>query len=92
MTTQICINILYGASSVTEEDRQRAECAALEVLDRAGVSSETAFAEFQRQWAEFDDYENMTGHAALWVEAEKAADVALTQGWRDPSGSSCSIS
>ena len=92
MTTRISIDVLYGNASVADEDRERAENAALAVLASAGVSPAVAAAEYRRQWLEFDDRDKMTGHAALWIVAERAADVALTEGWANPGGASCVLS
>lgn len=99
---QISINILHGSRSVGDDDRSRAEDAALAVLDTACVTVADAHGEFRRQWEALgtdeaadagrsQDYDSLTGLAALWVEAERAADVALTQGWATPDGASCSI-
>ena len=90
MTTQISINIATGIGSVTDKDRQRAETAALAVLGEIDPAS--AYAEFKRQWADLDSYDGMTGLAALWGDADRAADVALTDEWHNPQGASCSIS
>lgn len=90
MTTQISINILHGSASVTNEDRERAETAALKVL--GSVEPVAAYAEYQRQWLSLDTEDGMTGLAALWIEATKAADIALTDDWHNPNGAACSIS
>lgn len=90
MTTQISVNICHGSAYVSNEDKDRAEAAALKVL--GSVEPETAYAEFQRQWDVLDDCDRMTGLAKLWVEAGRAADVALTEGWRNPAGAYCEIS
>jgi hypothetical protein len=100
----ISLNILYGAASVTDEDRERAIAAAYFVLDQHGITGygvPDAAGEFRAQWqylgdedADDDrvqDYGHLTGTAKIWVEAEAAADRALTLGWHDPSGASCSI-
>ena len=89
MTTQIRIDIMHGLSSVGEEDRDRAEAAALEVL--GNVDPSAAYAEYQRQWEILDSRDGMTGLAALWVQASDAADLALTQGWHNPDGAHCEI-
>jgi hypothetical protein len=86
----ISVNILWGRAD--DEDKDRAAAAAVAVLDAAGVAIADAFAEFQRQWATLDSRDGMTGLAALWAEAEDAADRALTQGWANPDGASCGIS
>ena len=95
MGTRISLEILHGSSCVGEDDRERAENAALEVLDNADVDPKVAYAEFQRQWAKFEDYEALTeaftGLAKLWVDAENAADLALTEGWHNSAGAACSI-
>ncbi len=101
MTAQISINIIHGR--VGEDDKDRAEAAALAVIKRAGTTVQDAFAEFVRQWdwlateeaeeqGKAQDYDDLTGLAAIWIEAEKAADRALTEGWHNPDGASCSIS
>jgi len=103
MTTQISINILHGSSSVQEDDRERAEAAALAVLESAGVTPTAAYAEFMRQWewlgteeaeaaGKCQDYDDVTGLAAVWVDAERKADIALTDGWHNENGASCTIS
>jgi hypothetical protein len=104
VTTQISINVIDDRThSVSEDDRERAEAAALVVLDRAGTTVAAAYAEFQRQWewlgteeaeaaGKCQDYDDLTGLAATWIAAERAADIALTEGWHNPSGASCGIS
>lgn len=86
----VSVNVLYGRTD--EEDRDRAAAAAVSVLDAAGVTIADAYAEYQRQWDDLDSTDDMTGLAALWVEAERAADIALTDGWARPDGASCSLS
>ena len=76
------IDIVEGNSEVTSDDLHRAEDAALTVLIGRDINS--VYAEFQRQWAEFDDYSLLTGDARLWVNAERAANEALTAGWANP--------
>ena len=99
----ISINISHGNSEVTEEDRDRAKTAALECLRNRGTTPEAAYEELKRQWAWLEtdeaqaqgksqDYTDLTGLAAIWVEAERAADIALTLGWANPDGASCFIS
>jgi hypothetical protein len=86
----IHINVDFGNSSVQADDIDRAERAALGIL--AGRNVDEVHAEYQRQWLEFDDEAPMTGDALLWIEARNAADAALTEGWHNPNGASCSIS
>lgn len=38
-----------------------------------------------------DDESKMSGLALLWIEARKAADLALTDGWFNQDGASCDI-
>ena len=99
----LTINILHGGSNVETDDRERAEAAALAVLKAAGTTDAEAYAEFLRQWSWLETDEaieagkcqchgDLTGLAAIWAEAEAAADLALTDGWGNPEGASCSIS
>lgn len=87
----IGIEIVYGARSVDEDDRDRARQAAADSLNAAGVRAEDAFAAYKDQWEEFDDEDQMHGLALAWIAARSAADIALTEGWADPNGASCSI-
>jgi hypothetical protein len=90
MTTQIYIGITHGTASVTDEDKYRAETAALKVL--GDVDPAVAYAEYLRQFEEIDGIEGMTGLAALWAQAQAKADIALTEGWYNPNGAGCEIS
>lgn len=74
-----------------DEDESRASAAAEKILDAAGVNYADAETEYQRQWLEFDDEASMTGLALIWIKARQAADIALTEGWHNPNGASCSI-
>ena len=91
MGTQISLEISYGGSQVDDDDRERAENAALAVIAAAGTTAKAAYAEFIRQMAEVDDYEEMAGLARVWTEAEEAANCALTETWAQPDGASCRI-
>ena len=44
------------------------------------VDPSEAYAEYQRQLIEFGSRDQMTGLALLWIEADAAADLALTEG------------
>lgn len=90
--TSIGIDVVYGARSVDDEDRDRARAAAARVLNHAGLRAADAYAEYQRQWDEHQGPDLLTGVAAVWHKAEIAADVALTEGWITPDGASCTIS
>ena len=91
MGTQISLQIIYGSAQVDDDDRERAENAALAVIAAAGTTPEAAYAEFVRQMGEFDDYDAMTGLARVWADAEAAADLALTETWARPGGAWCTI-
>ncbi len=49
------------------------------------------YAEYMRQWIELDSHDGMTGDALLWIKAQQAADIALTEGWHNPAGAGCEI-
>ncbi len=86
------IHILYGRSSVTDDDHARAIAAADAVFLAAGTTAEDAVAVFLTQLVEFDgDSDMMTGLARVWVDADTAADRALTTGWHDPDGAACRL-
>ncbi|PZU59852.1 MAG: hypothetical protein DI547_05080 [Sphingobium sp.] len=88
----IAIEWTYGRPSKgADQDEARASAAAEKVLDAAGVNYAEAESEYQRQWMEFDDEAPMTGAALTWIEARQAADIALTEGWHNTGGASCSI-
>lgn len=90
--TTIVIEWNFGRPRTgAEDDEDRAIVAAEKVLDAAGVDYEKAEDEYQRQLVKFDDEAPMTGHALIWIKAHEAAELALTQGWHDPNGASCSI-
>lgn len=74
----------HHCSSVDDEDRLRAEDAAEAVLWAAGVDAREAEADYRRQWLAYDDEDPMTGEALVWIEARRAADVALTSTWSNP--------
>lgn len=88
----IAIEWNYGRPNTgADQDEARAAAAAEKVMDDAGVNYAEAEAEYQRQWLEFDDEAPMTGLALVWIRAGRAADIALTEGWHNESGASCSI-
>lgn len=91
MGTQISLDITHGGSQVDDDDRERAETAALAVIAAVGATPKAAYAEFVRQMGELDDYSALTGLALVWTEAESAADCALTEAWAQPGGASCTI-
>ena len=74
---------IRGAQNL-DQDIDRARDAAERVLAAAGIDAAAAYAEYQRQWAEFDDEDPMTGAARTWIEARQAADIAATEGWANP--------
>ena len=90
--TTIRIDWIHGRPHRgAEDDEARASEAAGAVLASAGVEPTDGEAEYNRQWAEYDDEAPMTGLARLWVEARDAANRALTAPWHNPGGASCSI-
>jgi hypothetical protein len=74
----------HHCSEVDDNDLQRAREAANAALTVAGVSASDAAAAYRSQWAEYDDESKMHGAALAWIEAAKAADVAVTDGWANP--------
>ena len=92
LNSRFALSVNMTAGRADDEDKDRAAAAAVAVLDAAGVTIADAYAEFQRQWGDLDSYDGMTGLAAIWVEAEQAADLALTKGWANPDSASCGLS
>ena len=87
----IAIDWLHGRPHKgAEDDEARAAAAAEAVLNAAGADYNEAEAEYRRQWVKFDDEDLMTGLTLVWIEANKAADIALTEGWHKPEAH-CSI-
>ena len=86
---EIAITMISGRAD--DEDTDRAKLAAAQFLSNAGVTVADAAAEYRRQWQQFDDEKPMTGLARTWVDAGRAADLALTEGWADPNGASCNL-
>lgn len=74
-----------------DDDKARALDAAEAVFTAANVSPAEAYAEFMCQWLATDTRETMHGLALVWIDAESAADIALTKGWHNPNGASCTI-
>lgn len=95
----IGINILYGSGSVGADDIERATDAALSVLAREGARADEAFDAYRAWRAEVDAADPGAGDdepprgtmAAIWREAEQAADLALTKTWADRDGAACEI-
>ena len=93
---------IYGDryDRVTKDDRLRAVQAAEAVLRAAGVDAKRAEVDYARQWISLDnasgpgggvDHGDMTGLAATWAAAQRAASIALTEGWQRRDGVSCTI-
>ena len=102
--TRITIDaaVVEGAPSYSDADIDRAELAASEVLERAGAKAAEAEREFLRQWLYLEsedaedaglsqDYECLTGLAAVWAAAKTAAEQAITATWYRPGYVSCDI-
>jgi hypothetical protein len=93
MTTQIRIDILHGAGSVTDDDRKRAKAAALKVLNALQIDAAEAYEAYKRHTSD-EDYNRSPRDTILieaWEAAENAADHALTEQWYDPNGAACTI-
>jgi hypothetical protein len=90
----ISVNILYGVAFVSQADKWRAEAAAQAVFDAAGVTDEVAHAAFRAWWESTDnqDYAAVPADARIWIDGERAADRALTEGWANPDGAACALS
>ena len=91
MGIRISVEICSGNRDVTDDDIRRAEDAALRILDRSGRSVGEIYAEFRRQWAEVDDYRQLTEDGLRWLVAENAANNALRKGWHGPHIGMCHI-
>ena len=87
------IHFLSGNHEVTDDDRERAVAAAEAVFAKHGTTGNACSAAFMEWWETTDnqDYDDSAGLAAVWVEAIRAADVALTLGWARPDGASCTL-
>jgi hypothetical protein len=72
-------------------DEERAEIAAQDVLDRAGVSATVAQALYRQQLETGIEYEAMSFPAQAWADAFAAADLAATEGWHDPNAVSVEL-
>lgn len=82
---KIDCNIVDGPA--TDADRERAREAAERVL--ADVDAAAAQTDW---WNQIDaGADELTGLGAKWDEAERAANLALTQGWADEDGAHCEI-
>lgn len=85
------IKIIHNSILVKDDDVERAIAAAEDVFGFYGTSAETAFFEFEWQREELG-FDQVGGSAEAWVEAHKAADLALTENWTNPGSVSCEIS
>ena len=85
------IKIIHNSSLVEAADVERAIAAAEDIFASYGTSPKAAFSErdWQREELGFDQ---LGGLAEAWVEANKAAALALTDGWTNPGSISCEIS
>lgn len=92
MTGTIGIEWMHGRPhNGAEDDEERAEAAALAVLERLGVKPEAAHAAYVAQLQQYEDEAPMHGDALAWIEAGKAADIAATEGWHNPAGAHVTI-
>jgi hypothetical protein len=83
----ITVEIVHGHAFVSSDDIRNARNAAAKVLQEAGISAEIAYEEFCDQY----EADKMTGFAAVWQNAESAANLALTAGWHMENGANCVI-
>ena len=86
------IKIIHNSSLVEAADVERAIAAAEDVFAFYGTSAQAAFREFEWQRKELGFDQIAGGLAEAWVEANKAAALALTDGWTNPGSISCEIS
>ena len=85
------IKIIHNSSLVETDDVERAIAAAEDIFASYGTSAKAAFFEFEWQLKELG-FDQLGGLAEAWVEAKKAAALALTEGWTNPGSISCEIS
>ena len=102
MTQFIGIDWVFGRpSNGADQEEERAIRAAEAVLDafcwRAGqpepidyIDAEAAYARHMSDEV-YNRSERDTKLIAAWEAAEKAANLALTDGWHNPNGAGCSI-
>lgn len=90
-TFQIDIELTRGNADVKQDDISRAEHAAHDYFTARGIDGCEAQAEYQRQWRALDSHDGMTGLALDFLAASDAACRALTDGWHNPDGASCTI-
>jgi len=86
--TMAQIQVYTGFGYAGHDDIARAKEAAKRVLGGLAIESYTAY---QDQSAADIDIDDMTGLAALFVEATRAADLALTDGWHDRNADWCRL-
>jgi hypothetical protein len=99
--TKIQLEFSHGAQFASDNDRQRAIDAAKAVLDafewRKGDPMQIDYSEAQAAYnrhvsdEEYNRSPRDTIMIAAWERAQSAADSALTEGWHDPDGASCTI-
>jgi len=89
MSKDFSLSIVSGGQFANNEDRRRAKDAAAAVFASANALPLEAGAEYLQQLDADIARDDMTGLARVWLDAEQAADLALTEGWADPDGASC---
>ena len=87
------IHVLRGSHEVKNDDWERAVAAADAVFTLNKTTSDACGAAFYAWWCSTEDqnYDSATGLAAIWVQAERAANTALTLGWARPDGALCAL-
>ena len=83
------IRITHGSQYVTQEDQDRALAAAQKAFGTQWPEDE-AYASYQRQ-TRWTPGHSCCAAGGAWHHAERAADIALTQGWEDIDGASCEL-
>jgi len=81
------IEITDGARFCNDVDRTRALLAAEKVL--AGFDALSCADAFELAIEAGVDPREHGIYAAIWDDAQSAADIALTEGWADPNGAGC---
>lgn len=85
------LDIDSGSRFVGPDDIDRALIAAARVLRDAKADILSCQHEYRRHLKTEQDDDYAQGEARIWLEARQAADIALTAGWHDPAGASCTL-
>lgn len=91
MAPRFEIEITMGSRFVSEDDIARAEQAAAEALATMGVLTAEQARIAQDIYREILRSGQLLPDDNIWLRATGAANIALTQGWRDPNGASAQL-